>query len=233
MLDAGLVLHLEAGKVPGAGVPVPDPLTLRMQQPLPRDEIERFQAPRVEPSQLLVELRQIRVVANRNLGRRVAAGAIEARLDLRGRCGGSRLERRFQLLNLLPIFGGKAIGAGSAADDGLDPLALASHKASPAGLAQRPKRPHVKRGKLVVEERQLGVVANRHLGIGMVQAAVEARLGRPHRLVDAKRDWRPAGALRGGRAAFSPLQADEPHFGLRHQRRVWISCHELLQSFGV
>ena len=83
-----------------------------------------FSFPRIEPVQLLVELRQVWVVADGNLGWRVRGGASEARLALRrGGCGGS-LKRRLELLNLGLIFRDEAAGAGSTAERCLDPLPL-------------------------------------------------------------------------------------------------------------
>ena len=66
VLDGGQVLHLEAGDVTGAGVPVPHPVALRVKQALPSEEHEAglIQLLRIEPAQLLVERRQLGIGAN-------------------------------------------------------------------------------------------------------------------------------------------------------------------------
>ena len=71
VLDGGLVLHLEAGDVAGAGVPVPQPVALRVKQALPSEEevAGLFLLLRIKPAQFLVERRQFGIVANGHLGR--------------------------------------------------------------------------------------------------------------------------------------------------------------------
>ncbi len=70
MLDSRLVLHLEAGDVARAGVPVPEPVALRVQQVLPCEEAGLLQLLRKQPVHLLVERRQFGIIANRGLGER-------------------------------------------------------------------------------------------------------------------------------------------------------------------